>query len=242
MDEKARDDYGDDVGQKVYTLTRQGKLWGKGGAIAWSRLRYKYLKAKGKELEGLMALSSTYYTAWGNALARARQNWLLAIFWLPRAIWALCKALRLSDEVVGLKNMTVGQLDIRASILAAAFFRPGHYEDALKCINEALSRSDICTDSLALLKIKLGEIRDRQKADDGGIYFGEAQRMVSVKSDTRVRVLRALGAHMLRRKKSRPVDYKIVAMSFCLEAMGIAKRENLGDQIVKIRALMKKIR
>ena len=244
MDKKAEDGYADDIGQKVYGLTWQGKLWGKGGAIAWSCLRYTYLKAMGKELQGLSALSSTYYTAWGNALARARQNWALAIFWTPKAIWALCKALKLSDEAEarsGLKNMTVGQLDIRASILAAAFFRARHLDDASECIKEALTREDISDDNLALIKTKLAEIYNRTgEHEKAGDIYCKVINMTGVKATTSVRVRRSAAWHLFKWGKGRETR-KQVAKEFLRVALSVAKENNFGDQVIKIKSLMKKM-
>jgi hypothetical protein len=233
---RKEDSYGDELGKKVYDLTWQGKLWGRSGAIACSRLRFFYLESLGRAGEGASALSSTYYTAWGNAFS---QMWLFRGIWC--AIWALSWS-NLAEKAIGLEKMNHGQLDIRGSILAMWYM----YQRAEICLKMALEKEDISIDSRALVLSKLGEVQDRKisnriKGEDGGIVFGEAMRIEGVKNTTRVRALKALGKHMLRKKRSRPLDYKWVAMRFFGEALEIAERDNLGDQIVKIKALIKKV-
>jgi len=246
MDKKTDDGYADDIGQKVFELTWQGKLWGKGGAIACSRSRYEYLKIMKRERQGLSALSSSYYTAWGNSLARARLDWLLAVVWVLLAILCLRRAVMLSDEVEqlakGIKNMTLGELLVRGSILAAAFFRPGHLRDASECIEEALTREDISYDNLALTKTKLAEIYDRkgehEKADD---IYRKVIGMADVKATTLVRVRRSAAWHLFKWGKGKRTK-KQLAMTFLGIALLVAEENGLGDQIIKIKALMKKIR
>jgi len=228
--------YADELGKTVYNLTWQGELWGRNGAIAWSKRRYRHLESLGREGDGASALSSTYYAAWGNAFSRG---------WLVSGIWcAVCALIwsNFSEKAIGLENMNHGQLDIRASILVKWYI----YRKAEKYLRKALEKKDITNDSRALVLCKLGEVQDRKilnriRGEDGGIVFGEAVRIEGVKNTTRVRVLKALGQHMLRKKRSRPLDYKWVAMRFFGEALEIAERDNLGDQIVKIKALIKKV-
>jgi len=239
MDKKGVDDYPDDMGRRVYNLTWQGKLWGSDGAIKWSHVRYAYLSLfADRKGEGASALSSTYYTAWGNAMAQIWQGPL----WLIRAVccafWALSWS-RFAEKEIGFKNMNHGQLDIRGSILAKAHM----YRKAEKYLLKALEKKDISIDSRALVLCKLGEVLDKKKNYRAGVFFGDARMLINtrdVKNTTRVRVLGALGAHMLRMKKKRPLDYKEVAMMFLKQALEIAERDNLGDQIIKIKALMKK--
>lgn len=240
-----KDNYADDIGRKVYALTWQGKLWGREGAIAWSRSRFLYLKASGHPGDGTSALSSTYYTAAGNAFSQVSHAPLSdKFFWLFRGIWCMFRALSWSNytqRIIGFERMTHGQLDVRGSILAKWRL----YGKAEKCLHKALEKKDITDDSRALVLCKLGEVLDRKilnriRGDDGGIEFGKAVRIQNVKNTTRVRVLKALGAHMLRKKRSRPLDYKRVAMNFLGQALEIAQSDNLGDQIIKIKALMKK--
>jgi len=189
----------------------------------------------GREGDGASALSSTYYTAWGNAFSR---GWLVSGIWC--AVWALSWS-NFTEKKIGLERMTHGQLDVRGSILALWYM----YRKAEICLRKALEKKDISIDSRALILCKLGEVQDRKilnriRGEDGGIVFGEAVRIEGVKNTTRVRVLKALGQHMLRKKRSRPLDYKMVAMRFLKEALEIAERDNLGDQIVKIKALMRR--
>jgi len=247
MNEKGRDDYSDDIGRKVYDLTWKGEIWGTDGAIKLSHIRYAYLSVMNdyRKGDGASALSSTYYTAWGNAFSQFIVAPIkLKLLWLIRGIccafWALAWS-RHAEKEIGFENMTHGQLDVRASILAKWHL----YRKAEKYLRKALEKPDITTDSQALILCKLGEVLDRKllnriKGDHGGIEFGDAKRITKVKNTTRVRVFKALGAHMLRKKRSRPLDYKRVAKKFFMQALEIAERDNLGDQIVKIKALMKK--
>ena len=86
---RAKEDLNDDrYRQKVYDLTWQGKLWGRNGAIAWSRAWYERKKALGSKGDGAMALASTFYTASKNAAAKIK---LVSFFakpsWFVRALW-----------------------------------------------------------------------------------------------------------------------------------------------------------
>lgn len=228
------------VAKKVYELTWEGKLWGKEGAIVQSYKKFVYLKELGRGGDGASALSSVYYTAIGNASAQFRlASFPDKVIWLFRWVWAMMQALDWSgyaEKQIGFSNMTHGQLDVRASILAKWHF----FAKAERYLLAALNRSGLTRDSQALILVKLGEVRDRRGEDDGGEFFGGAHRIVDIKATTRVRVLKALGSHMLRKKKSRPIDYRDKALWFFCQSLEIAEREGLGDQIVKIHALMDK--
>ncbi len=240
----AREDDYAKTGRRLYKLTWGGEFWGRGGAIALSQERYCY--SMDREGEGASALSSTYYAAWGNAIAQAKDSlWSgRVVLWLARAVRCAFLALRWSnfaEKKIGLENMTHGQIDVRGSILTRWRF----YRKAEKCLRKALEKEDISNDSRALVLCKLGEVQDRKilnriKGEDGGIIFGEAARIKDVENTTHVRVLKALGRHMLGKKRSRPLDYKWVAMSFLQQALEIAEREKFGDQVVKIKVLIKK--
>jgi len=238
-------EYSDSIGRKVYDLTWQGKLWGQEGAIAWSRAHYRYFKLLGRAGDGASALSSTYYTGRGNAFSQIWQAPIkLKPFWLVRGIWCAFWALSWSnfaERKIGLEKMTHGQLDVRGSILASWHI----YRKAEICLRKALGEKDLTNDSRALVLCKLGEVLDKKipnriRGEDGGMEFGDAKLLTEVKNTTRVRVLKALGRHMLRKKRSRPLDYKRVAIYFLVQALEIAERDNLGDQILKIKALMRK--
>lgn len=126
--------------------------------------------------------------------------------------------------------MNPGQLDVRASVLAWCRF----YRKAIERIDEALSRSDVSIDSRALLSAKLGEIYDKR----GSYYLAEDSylrvKLSGLKPTTEVRVLRSLAVHRLRKDKR-------MAGCYLQRAMGLAEKHNLGDQKVKILALMKEI-
>jgi len=228
-------DYYYSLDQKIYDLTWQGKLWGRGGAIAWSRTRYLHFKALGRGGDGAMALSSTYYTAWGNAFAQMKQvRFILKPLWLIRGIycafWALAWS-RHAEKEIGLENMTHGQLDVRASILA----KWRRYEKARRCLAKALSRKDITADSKVLVLVKLGEVCDALgKRNLAANNYWEAYRVKGLKPTTEVRVLKSFGQHW------RIIKNEKRAREHFERALILAEKNNLGDQMVKIKALMKK--
>ncbi|TSC52814.1 MAG: hypothetical protein LiPW39_539 [Parcubacteria group bacterium LiPW_39] len=237
MNEKGRDDYSDDIGRKVYDLTWQGKLWGRGGAIELSRKRFKVLKTMGQESNGLFALASTHYTASGQANARAKQVWLFwKLAWWWRGFWYLWLAERLDGQaqrIKGIKNMTPGQLDVSASILAKAFFKPRRYEKAIMLINEALGRKNVAPHSRALLRVKLGEIYDiLGRFNQAAIIYGIDLQVGGLEATTEVRVLKSFGHHYKR------LGDKKKAREFLEKALVLAENHNLGDQVIKIKALM----
>lgn len=235
MSRRAEDDYVDYIGRKVYDLTWQGKLWGRGGAIAWSRKRYWHFRNLGKRAEAASSLSSTYYTAAGNAFALAKQLPMVRrTIWLLRGVWYLFWALAHSNEVeriLGVKNMTHGQLDIRASILAKC----RKYARAQRYLQAALRRQDITDDSRALVLVKLGEVYQAlgrpYPAEES---YSQAAKMEGLKATTKVRVLKSLGQYYRR------VGGKGRAQEYLQKALALAEKNNLGDQIMKIKALLKK--
>lgn len=222
--------------QKVYDATWQGKLWGKNGAIHWSRARCLYLESIGKKAEASSAMSSTYYTAAGHAFARAKlASFLPKIFWMAVGLWYLVWALSHSNRVeriLGIEKMTHGQLDVRASILA----KWGRYKKALRCLEEALSRPDITNDSRALILVKRGEVLYAlHKLPLAAEAYIRASKIKGIKATTEVRVLKSLGQHYKR------LGNKKFAQENLEKALTLAEKNNLGDQVVKIKALMKKL-
>lgn len=120
------------------------------------------------QAEGYSALSSTYYSIVGTAFSQLKagfQQKLIApvrivawcITWLPLSVWCYWRMLLLSNRVVdlvGYKNMTADQCDIRQSILR----RRGQYKEAEKCICIALVKNPLKAHTRGLLRVGLAEI------------------------------------------------------------------------------------
>jgi tetratricopeptide (TPR) repeat protein len=226
------------LGGIIYQLTWGGYLFGSLSVIPISRMRCRLLELLGRKTDGWSALASIYYTAYGNAFAKAELVGLaMKPVWRIRGIWYLWLALRISDRLerdVGIKKMSPGQLDVRANILAAAFWRPGRYKKALACIEEALSREDLSNGDLALLARKEGEIHDSLGEIVIANYaFKRALSFSDVEPTTRVRVLKSFAGHELNYGRAENAKFLIK------EAIALAEKNNLGDQVIKIKALMK---
>lgn len=208
----------------IYNLTWLGKFWGWTGVIALHEIRHRHF-------QDFSALSSTYYAASGNAKARAKNNPL----WIIIAAVCFWRALRLSDrfaKMVTLKNMTVGQLDVRSHILRKA----GRHEEALKCVDEALFREDIERHSKALLLIGAAEsLEVTGKKDEAHKMYTKALFMSQrddMPVDTTIRVLRSV-AKFERRQYRNIAEYKGDEKLF-RRAYELALENNLNDQRDKI--------
>ena len=222
------------LNEAVYALTWAGVLWGRTGAIRVSRLRAEYLKVLGEEASALSALSSTYYTAAGNAAARVGQTSGAAKYlWLCRVVWCLVRAVVLSNRLerrAGLSGMTPDQLDVRASILRKA----RRYQAALRCIEEALRRGGRSPDTTALLEASRGEaFYALGMSAAATIAYAHALLLCDrVRPTTSVRVLKSWGAHRIR------LGERGEARRVLRDALVLAEKHHLGDQEEKIRALL----
>ena len=222
------------LNEAVYALTWAGVLWGRTGAIRVSRLRAEYLKVLGEEASALSALSSTYYTAAGNAVAHAQQarGWRKHL-WRARAVVCLAIAVLLSNKLerrAGLSGMTPDQLDVRASILRKA----RRYQVALGCIEEALRRDGLSPDTTALLEAGRGEVLYAlSRSTEATVAYNHALLMCDrVRPTTSVRVLKSWGAHRIR------LGERGEARRVLRDALVLAEKHHLGDQEEKIRALL----
>ena len=144
---------------QVRDLAWKGCYWGADGAIRKAeRLHCLSLGQRGQS--AWSALSSTYYSAAGNALARARANLLMAPYWLVQAYRYLEKAHRASDRAAasGYEPMSADELDVRQSILRKC----GDLDGALACIDHALGKPGLRADTNLLLLVGRAEILEAQ--------------------------------------------------------------------------------
>lgn len=221
------------LGQAIFHLTWLGHFWGIGGVIVLDEIRSWYIiyKLRGDKAGTLSGRSSTYYAAAGNAKARAAQSFLTKIWWLMLMFLCFARSLQLSNrlvKLVGIKRMDPGQLDVRSHILR----RAGRHEEAIKCVEEALSRKDVAINSKVLLLmgraeslIKLGHTAYTEVA------YREALVLKNqVPISTQVRLLRSYAAHR------RVLGNDAEAEQLLQEAKNLAIKDALGDQLKKIEA------
>ena len=209
--------------QGIYAASWGGELWGPLGAIKLSKLRFQALKELGDEKGALSALSSTYYTAAGNARAKGR---------VGRAFWCAIQAMLLSDDLeekYGLRNLTPDELDIRSRIL----FMVWRYRDSLRVSREALSRGISSPDTRALLEMGLAETLSAlgKEIEATHAWARAIELATKVKPTTLVRVHRALAGHCFK-IGDRERGHQELGM-----ALRVAHENGLQDQIVKITAL-----
>lgn len=124
-----------------------------------------------EQAQGYSALSSTYYSIVGTAFSQLkaifRPQWfvwfapiwiVVWIFtWLPLTAWCYWRMLSLSDrvvEIIGYKEMSADQCDVRQSILR----RRNRLEEAKKCINAALVKNPKKAHTRGLLHVGLADI------------------------------------------------------------------------------------
>jgi len=219
---------------EIYDKSWSGNYWGANGALNKAKELYWLRVKRKKKHSALASLSSTYFSAAGNAKA----NFFKARFyskpiWIFRIIVCFFQANRLSDKlerISSITNMTSEEIDVRIAILLASL----RYKRARRCVTEVFSRKKIKGDTEALVLshflncwfIPLHEsIR----------YCGDLRAILRrpLRSTTRVRVLRELGLFQKRRG-----DVK-GAREFFSEAIKIAKDEGFNDQILKIQSAMR---
>lgn len=221
----------------VYELTWAGCFWGLKGAINYARQRAEYLTQLGEKVAALSSLSSTYYAAAGHAEAQAGLSLWLRPFWLFRDWYSSSRAERLSDRlfvIVGrdIRAMNPDELNIRASIL----HRAGRYHEALVCLEAALGRQGkLKADTRALLEVKMAEVLDRLGQGSKAEHLYQLAFGLKVEPTTSVRLYKSLGQHCLAFSEWER------ASSALATALKIAEENNLGDQIVKIKVLERKL-
>lgn len=140
---------------------------------------------------GCSALSSTYYSIVGTAFSHLKialkLQWsapfrlmLWCCTWLPLAVWCYWWMLVLSNHVVmaiGYERMSVGQCDIRQSILR----RRNYFAEAKRCILKALLK-DPEAHTLGLLRVGLAEVY--RKENDKRRARIEIQKAVYITKET----------------------------------------------------------
>lgn len=126
-----------------------------------------------EQVRGYSALSSTYYSIAGTAVAqfkaifKPRPRWLIWLApvrllwfictWLSLGAWCYWRMLKISNQVVrlmGYQYMSAEQCDIRQSILR----RRGQYYEAKRCIHEALAKNPRKAHTRGLLHVGLADI------------------------------------------------------------------------------------
>ncbi len=221
----------DDLSRTIYEKTWKGEYWGQGGVIELSWGRYTKLLDIGKRPEALSALSSTYYSACGQAVARFRASFNPV--WLFRAWWCLRQAGKLSDELerlLSLDLMSPEQLDIRARIL----FRQRRYALSKQVTQEALGRDGLMPDTRALLEMGLAEISDQEREPAGAqLAYGRALfEEENLRPTTTVRIYASLTRYHTRWMQWR------LAQTAAEKALAIAQTHGLEDQAIKLQPVL----
>lgn len=145
--------------------------------------------------------------------------------------------MNLSDEVeyvLGLEKMTIDQLDVRSTILR----RVGRYAHALVCVEEALSRPNICAESRVLLLVGRVEIFDHQgRAGEADDAINAAMSLFSqVRPQTQVRLYKARGRH------DEQTGYCIGAIVAYKRALSLAREiGGMEDQEMKLEMLLARL-
>ena len=216
------------LNQEIYDQSWSGEHFGPNGMLWKAKRRYRREVAEGNLTGALSALSSSYYTASGNAFSR----WKLAkwqLWWLWRAAWCAFQAKCKSDRfarIVPKDQMSSGQACVRSSILIT--FK--QYGEAKKLLEFMLRTQALLDDDQALLLINHAKVA---KAEG---YFGLAHSTLNeavalennLKPTTRVRLYRALGELWGREGNRQEAE------SCFFAAATIAEEEGLHDQSLKI--------
>jgi len=219
---------------EIYDKSWAGDFWGVNGALTKAKELYWMIAGKGKKRDALSSLSSTYFSAAGNAKAIFfKARFYAKPLWVFRVVWCLFQANRLSDKlkrVAGIEKMKISELDVRIAIMLAVF----RMKSARKCLDEFISREEKPSDTIALIISHFLNHRFVSK-EFANKSMGDLRSLLlePLRSTTRVRVLREMGLYQKRRG-----DWD-GAREFFSEALKIAETEDLGDQILKIKFAMK---
>jgi hypothetical protein len=220
------------LGQAIYEETWLGNYWSLSGVLVLEWIRARLINRYGSESQrrGLLsARSSTWYSAAGQARARASKNLWAKFFWFPIAAFCFWRALRFSNRFakkIQLEKMTAPQLDVRASILR----KLGKHNEALWCAVVALGKKEVSIDSRALLLLSAGECQlTLDSPVEANRFFQQAEALLpDISPNVRVRVARALATYHGRRSHhERAEELRTLARE-------IAEREGLADQLQKI--------
>lgn len=227
----------DALGQTIYHESWLGRYWGRAGAIALAKARCFYLIVElGKtERNVLSGLSSTYYSAAGNAWARAKEakksGSLMFLLWAWRAWRCLRRAVSLADRlkrsVVKLSELGGDELDVLCSV----YRKCRRWEEALACATVGLQRSP-SVDSQCLLNLGVAECQEKLGREEAAThaYIQVYELEDQVSSGAKVRLLRALAGRWDR------MGYNDRATRARGEARAIAISDGLDDQLAKLDA------
>ena len=211
------------LGQKIWA----GEYEGPEGALALESKDFPG-QCLLDPVEALSARSSLYHSYAGN-LMRKGGKWQRPLHF-PKAMVYLCLAMRASDAMLrragGMQYLTADQLDVRQSILR----KTGRKQEAIECIEAALSRPSLKPHTHALLLIGLGETTGDIDSILAAYHFiGTIER--SGELEQLVRVLRHCARQFLRH------GYIDEADDANRRAGEIAKKIGARDQLIKMGAV-----
>jgi tetratricopeptide (TPR) repeat protein len=219
---------------KLGELIWAGQLWGSDGAISLAK-QLPVPASQAEKIKYLSALSSLYYTAYGNASSQLMNSrGLKTALWRFRRGVTRRKMLRFSYELLrasgGIANLNAEELDIRASILRSM----ENHDEALEVVREAMSRKNLSINNKVLLEIGLAEsLYALGDTGEAAAAFKRAETGIpGAKPETKVRFFKHY-AVFLKRKGEREASEKAFQ-----SALKIAEENNFGDQLIKIKALM----
>lgn len=209
-----------------------GHYWGRAGAIALARARCFYLIGElGKtERDVLSSLSSTYYSASGNAWSRAKKAEILFPFWAWRAWRCLRRAVRLADQlkrsVVKLSELSGDELDVLCSILRKA----KRWESALACAVVGLQRTGLSNNTRCLLYLGQAQALEKLGQDSASLsaYIQAYDLKEQVSPGTQVRLMRVIAGRWERSGHTER------AARGRTEARTLALLEGFDDQLIKL--------
>lgn len=222
---------------EIYDKSWVGDYWGANGALNKGVEFYRMLIGEKQKRDALSSLSSTYFSAAGNASANFYQARFYAKpIWVLRATVCFLQASRLSDKLekfIGITRINPEELSVRIAILLASS-RYKRYRRAKECTETAFSQKIIKGDTKALVLSYFLNSRFTPK-NESIRHCGELRAILlrSLRSTTRVRVLRELGLFQKRRGDVEG------AREYFSKALKIAESEGSSDQILKIQAVMR---
>lgn len=226
-----------DLGRRIYDGSWRGEYWGREGVIVLSKRRFRQRVREGKHAEALSALSSTYYSACGQAIARLKgtnirspHDFFDAMRLGVLVLWCAWRTSFLSEIMemrAGLANLTADQLDIRGRILLLQ----KRYRKAYEVTDRALDIPNLSPDTHVLLEIGLGEIANAMgRSAQAEVCYDRARAIVDgTRPTTQVRFYRSLAGHC---KKNGELG---LVRPYALRAMEIAEQNGLTDQLIKIQ-------
>lgn len=171
--------------KKIYDLSwNKDGFFDKVSLVKKSRQEVKVAKTNNK-VGTLSALSSTYYSVAGTAIAQLRSKTQLSwkslllplwfVTWLPLGAWCYWRMLPISNKALRIageyQNLSVSQCDDRQSILR----RRGQLDEALFCINSTFYKEPV-GHTLALLLVGKADVLERQNKEWGN--FSEIKGLI----------------------------------------------------------------